>query len=277
MQTPQTCWVNPSQHKDSMQVRQMPNSSASGQQSKQVGPGWKEMHLARTKATSTLHRTYPVDNWNITPSEGTWMQVFPGEPEGWPSRRQRQRWRSVCRSFPGSISRQEGKHSRQGKEWDREAVTMDTRGNLTGSPETGTVSDMSQIKARDAAFGALRNLSLGTDADRKRVDFLEPGSFLQPEAQLSWELSAATSPERRAEAPPPSYMEGRAAQHPEQSESRSVVSDSLQPRGLYSPWNSLGQNTEAHHQRGKRKMGETLNWFRLKIQDDLGILNWPFS
>ena len=27
------------------------------------------------------------------------------------------------------------------------------------------------------------------------------------------------------------------------SESRSVVSDSLQPRGLYSPWNSPGQNT----------------------------------
>ena len=28
-----------------------------------------------------------------------------------------------------------------------------------------------------------------------------------------------------------------------ESESRSVVSDSLQPRGLYSPWNSPGQNT----------------------------------
>ena len=27
------------------------------------------------------------------------------------------------------------------------------------------------------------------------------------------------------------------------SESRSVVSDPLQPHGLYSPWNSLGQNT----------------------------------
>ena len=29
------------------------------------------------------------------------------------------------------------------------------------------------------------------------------------------------------------------------SESRSVVSDSLQPQGLYSPWNSPGQNTRA--------------------------------
>ena len=28
-----------------------------------------------------------------------------------------------------------------------------------------------------------------------------------------------------------------------ESESRSVLSDSLQPHGLYSPWNSLGQNT----------------------------------
>ena len=28
-----------------------------------------------------------------------------------------------------------------------------------------------------------------------------------------------------------------------QSESCSVVSNSLQPHGLYSPWNSLGQNT----------------------------------
>ena len=28
-----------------------------------------------------------------------------------------------------------------------------------------------------------------------------------------------------------------------ESESHSVVSDSLRPRGLYSPWNSLGQNT----------------------------------
>ena len=27
-----------------------------------------------------------------------------------------------------------------------------------------------------------------------------------------------------------------------ESESRSVVSDSLQPHRLYSPWNSLGQN-----------------------------------
>ena len=29
------------------------------------------------------------------------------------------------------------------------------------------------------------------------------------------------------------------------SESHSVVSDSLQPHGLYSPWNSPGQNTGA--------------------------------
>ena len=28
-----------------------------------------------------------------------------------------------------------------------------------------------------------------------------------------------------------------------ESESRSVVSDSLRPHGLYSPWSSAGQNT----------------------------------
>ena len=28
-----------------------------------------------------------------------------------------------------------------------------------------------------------------------------------------------------------------------ESESRSVLSDSLRPHGLYSPWNSQGQNT----------------------------------
>ena len=32
---------------------------------------------------------------------------------------------------------------------------------------------------------------------------------------------------------------------PFESESRSVVSDTLQPHGLYSPWNSPGQNTGA--------------------------------
>ena len=43
-----------------------------------------------------------------------------------------------------------------------------------------------------------------------------------------------------------------------ESESRSVVSDSLQPHGLYSPWNSPGQNTGVgslsflqHYQKGQ--------------------------
>ena len=35
----------------------------------------------------------------------------------------------------------------------------------------------------------------------------------------------------------------RTASKVKQSANRSVVSDSLQPRGLYSPWDSLGQNT----------------------------------
>ena len=40
------------------------------------------------------------------------------------------------------------------------------------------------------------------------------------------------------------YLELRSTQtQPSKSESRSVITDSLQPHGLYSPWNSLGQNT----------------------------------
>ena len=40
------------------------------------------------------------------------------------------------------------------------------------------------------------------------------------------------------------HLELRSTQtQPSESESRSVITDSLQPHGLYSPWNSLGQNT----------------------------------
>ena len=38
-------------------------------------------------------------------------------------------------------------------------------------------------------------------------------------------------------------METREIGKVKESESHSVMSDSLQPHGLYSPWNSLGQNT----------------------------------
>ena len=37
---------------------------------------------------------------------------------------------------------------------------------------------------------------------------------------------------------------GQSSEHESQSESHSVVSNSLRLRGLYSPWNSLGQNIE---------------------------------
>ena len=40
-----------------------------------------------------------------------------------------------------------------------------------------------------------------------------------------------------------SCLWGISAYHCTESESRSVMSDSLQPHGLCSPWNSLGQNT----------------------------------
>ena len=38
-------------------------------------------------------------------------------------------------------------------------------------------------------------------------------------------------------------IQDRAARLSRESESGSVVSDSLRPRGLYSPWNAPGQNT----------------------------------
>ena len=46
--------------------------------------------------------------------------------------------------------------------------------------------------------------------------------------------------------PPPSASSARSGditKMPTESENHSVVPDSLWPRGLYSPWNSLGQNT----------------------------------
>ena len=42
---------------------------------------------------------------------------------------------------------------------------------------------------------------------------------------------------------PPGLLQERGKKVEEVSESRSVMSDSLRPHGLYSPWNSPGQNT----------------------------------
>ena len=47
-----------------------------------------------------------------------------------------------------------------------------------------------------------------------------------------------------------------------ESESHSVVSDSLRPRGLYSPWNSAGQNTGVGSPSLLQRLFQTqgLNW-----------------
>ena len=50
-------------------------------------------------------------------------------------------------------------------------------------------------------------------------------------------------PWRRAWQPIPVFLPEESHEHEWMSESCSVMSDSLQPHGLYSPWNSLGQNT----------------------------------
>ena len=58
--------------------------------------------------------------------------------------------------------------------------------------------------------------------------------------------------------------------HQGESESRSVVSDSLWPHGLYSPWNSPGQNTGV----GSLSLlqgiflTQELNWGLLHLQED---------
>lgn len=197
---------------------------------------------------------------------GTYTQVlFLGRPEGGPSAehprptvmfkspspvgfsgRQRQGWRSVCRRF----TREHQPLRKERAAGRRCSSCYGHQRQSHGEPwNWGIPSEMSQIKARDMALGALKNQSLVVDAIGQREDFLELGSFLQPEAQLSCELSAAKSPESWAGTPPRSYIEG---------------------------WGHSTQH-KACHQRGKRKMGETLNWLRFKTQDGLRILNWLYS
>ena len=48
-----------------------------------------------------------------------------------------------------------------------------------------------------------------------------------------------------------------------ESESRSVVSDSLRPRGLYSPWDSPGQNTGVVAFPFSRGSSQPRNWTRV--------------
>ena len=60
--------------------------------------------------------------------------------------------------------------------------------------------------------------------------------------QLSGQSRAETS-EITSKRSVVSSVEGKKQDSVIESEGRSVVSDSLQPRGLYGPWNSPGQNT----------------------------------
>ena len=59
--------------------------------------------------------------------------------------------------------------------------------------------------------------------------------------QLSGQSRAETS-EITSKRSVVSSVEGKKQDSVIESEGRSVVSDSLQPRGLYGPWNSPGQN-----------------------------------
>ena len=79
--------------------------------------------------------------------------------------------------------------------------------------------------------------------------------------------------------------------NPKKSENHSVESDSLQPHGLYSPWNSPGQNTGVHNHSFLQGIFPTqgsnpgllhCKWilYQLSYQGSPGILEWvayPFS
>ena len=75
-----------------------------------------------------------------------------------------------------------------------------------------------------------------------------------------------------------------------ESESRSVMSDSLRPLGLYSPWNSPGQNTGVGSLSFSRGSSQPRDWtqvshiaggvYPLSHKGSPGILEWvayPFS
>ena len=70
---------------------------------------------------------------------------------------------------------------------------------------------------------------------------------LRPVGWLSWgcvdESHRATPPEAYRGRPPPLDRPSQTILCAAYSESHSVVSNSLQPRGLYSPWNFPGHNT----------------------------------
>ena len=59
-----------------------------------------------------------------------------------------------------------------------------------------------------------------------------------------------------------------------ESESRSVVSDSLWPHGLYSPWNSPGQNTGMIAFPFSRGSSQPRNWTRVSCITGRFFTNW---
>lgn len=163
-------------------------------------------------------------------------------------------WEHLCASGRNIAGRRRG----------QEAVTMDTRGNPTRNPETGQPFRDVPNQSRNAAFGAVGINHWIWIPSGEKVDFLEPGSFLQPRGTAQLRAVSSHVAWRWAS---PSTVLWRARQ-PEL------------PRTNWkslSPWNSPGPGYSSLPPKRKRKMRETLNLFRLKIQDDLGILHWPFS
>ena len=86
-------------------------------------------------------------------------------------------------------------------------------------------------------------------------------------------------------------VEANCVMNPRESESGSVMSNSLRPRGLYSPWNSPGQNTGVGNfsllqgispTQGSNPGLPNRGWilYQLSHKGSLRILEWvayPFS
>ena len=72
---------------------------------------------------------------------------------------------------------------------------------------------------------------------------MEPTGFWRGERLKNHHTNAGANGNKRYRGAGPSVVRTEGGG---ESESRSVVSDSLQPHGLYSPWNSPSQNMGLH-------------------------------
>ena len=82
-------------------------------------------------------------------------------------------------------------------------------------------------------------MSRGGDTERRKEEdwHFSSAFWVSDSGPSAWERAVDGTP------PLPALQDGTVPLHRGGSESRSVVSDSLRPHGLYGPWNSPGENT----------------------------------